>query len=73
MDLKKGDIVRFSQHGIESMNPKNPDRVGILVKDPQHQMAQYVHVKWNGYKSVLTYNPSFIEKMGTDERMTNGN
>jgi hypothetical protein len=67
MELKTGDRVRFSQHGIESMSPKKAERIGVVVNNPQHPRTRYVYVKWDGYKGASVYAPHFIEKAEVQE------
>lgn len=47
---------KFSQHGIESLNPKNPNRMG------EGRLGNiYAIVRWDGQKCESRYHKSFID------------
>ena len=60
--LKKGDRVTYSEAGITHLNPKNRNILGTVMNNPQHPMARYIAVRWDGARTAGSYHPSFIKR-----------
>jgi hypothetical protein len=59
--FKKGDLVRFSEHGREAFRRADYSRQGIVANNPQLAPTRLIKVIWPGNKYGSSYHPSFLE------------
>lgn len=57
---------RHSPEGIRWLRPKNPDRLGVCIRDGEGKWGPHRVVVWDGTKTGISYAARYIEFV--DER-----